>query len=931
MNKSINILSLEAKDLYGAMNIEDNTERSYRVRDKNGNLNYRKFTNTIDWSLDSMKLEEIYFKTYRNRNFTTKHKKKLYSQTLINVTFNYAYKEFNKAGKNAYVKAGYSFANCEMVDGVCVKDGQLIAIQTNIEINNPLPEEMLGKYFTYSEGFYEQVGQIKTIADKSVLRQYLYEHGFTCDGIKYVRYKRSSGSSRVGKCLFINEALAEKMTKWDKCGLNISVGDKIDLAAYEAYISLPMSSIIGTIDLEPKNFLVVSDYTSIFKDNVVAIEVKNDRLIANQKEMEVENSIFDGESLMDVSMFENYEDKGMLLLRNRFFKTCAFNTNLSKWFKDNGIVDVKQLNGFTLAENINDIKIITTPSSIKYVKFGKLEDWFNNIDKTFGIVKYEKETHFFEGRMVQSHYQLFNTIQLQPEDVEQILKPSLDYMTLLRTDPDVLRHHIKYPFEEDDEVTPLKSKNEIVFKLLGINNEFSKTKLYQEFRNDLIKGYTRNLKQGHVLLKGNYSTLLGNGIEMLQHSIGKFEGESVLGYGNIYCKKFDFGKTLLGSRSPHITMSNILLVKNTDNELIKNYFNLSNEIVYINAINENIQQRLNGADYDSDTILLTDNEILIKNAEKNYNLFKVPTNFVESEKRVRYFNWEHKADLDIRTSVNRIGEIVNLSQQLNSLYWDKINNGASHDECKNLFCDICKLAVLSNIEIDRAKREFTINSATEIMLLKEKYKIVENHKMVKPAFLKMITVENGYEVSDRIIYRPFKTSMDYLQKIISSFNFRQSRAYKQNLIPFMDIVKKPEMSTRQGYYCGQRDKIIKTVREAKEDIRKMYIDYDIKSKEERSIILKRSADRKQECIEEIEKITECHYTMYLTLKELDNKEYKDVYRFMFEVFFGKPNESFFKLINDSKEELYELKEDINGNIKLYDFCYKKEKKCLKNI
>ena len=141
--------------------------------------------------------------------------------------------------------------------------------------------------------------------------------------------------------------------------------------------------------------------------------------------------------------------------------------------------------------------------------------------------------------MVQSHYQLFNTIQLQPEDLNKILKPSLDYMTLLRTDPDVLRFHIKYPFSDRDEISPLKSKNEIVFKLLGINNEFSKTKLYQEFRNDLIKGYIRNLKQGHVLLRGNYSTLLGNGIEMLQHAIGTFKGESIIGYGNIYSKKIE--------------------------------------------------------------------------------------------------------------------------------------------------------------------------------------------------------------------------------------------------------------------------------------------------------------------------------------------------------------------------------------------------------
>lgn len=925
MNKGYQILSLEAKDLYGAMHPEDDSEMSYRVRDKNGNLNYKKFINTLDWSLDTIKLEEVYTKTMRNKNFAFKYKGKHYTQTIINVTFNYSYKLFNKAGKNAFVRAGYSFSNCNIQDGVCVQDGKLIAIQTNVEINNPLPKEILGDYFTFSEGFYEQVGQIPTILGKSELRQYLYENGFICDGIEYVRYKRSSGSSRVGKCLFINKLLADKMSKWDKCGLDIKDGDKVDLAAYEAYISLPMSSIIDTLEIQPENFLVIDDYKSVFKDEVVAVEVEDEHLIANQKEMEISNSIWDGESMMDKSLFANYEDKGMLLLRNRFFKTCAFNTNLQEWFKDNGITDVSQLQGFTLATDISQIKIITTPSSIKYAKFGTVEQWLKNIDTTFGIVKYEKETHFFDGRMVQSHYQLFNTIQLSYEDMERILMPSLEYMKAVRNDHDILRFHIKYPFlEDDEEITPLKSKNEIIFKLLGITNKFSQTKMYEDFRNDLIKGFIRNLKQGHVLLKGNYSTILGNGIEMLKAAIGQFYGNSELPANSIHSKKFDYDKTILGSRSPHVTMGNILLVNNVANETIDKYFNMSNEIVYINAINENIQQRLNGADYDSDTMLLTDNIDLITAAQKNYSVFKVPTNFVESKKTQRYYTWEHKADLDIKTSVNKIGEIINLSQQLNSLLWDRVNSGTPISECKELYNDICKLAVLSNIEIDKAKKEFVISSTNEIAILKEKYKITEDYKTVKPNFFKMITIENGYELSDNIKYKYFKTSMDYLQKIITSHNFRQARAYKKQIIPFMDIVKRPEMSIRQGYYSSQRDKIIDIVREAKEEIRKMYIDYDTKKKDERQYILKKSADRKQQCIEDIEKITESQYTMYLTLKELDKKEYRDVSRFMFEVLFGKPNESFFKLIENSKEQLYELVECDDGDIQLYDFKYKKQ-------
>ena len=381
--------------------------------------------------------------------------------------------------------------------------------------------------------------------------------------------------------------------------------------------------------------------------------------------------------------------------------------------------------------------------------------------------------------------------------------PSLEYMKAIRSDQDVLRYHIKYPFlSDDEEITPLKSKNEIIFKLLGINNKFSQTKMYQDFRNDLIKGFTRNLKQGHVLLRGNYSTLLGNGMEMLRAAIGTFDGSSEISSGSIHSPKFPYGITLLGSRSPHVTMGNILLATNEANDNIDKYFNMSNEIVYVNAINENIQQRLNGADYDSDTMLLTDNIDLITAAQKNYNIFKVPTNFVESKKTQRYYNWEHKADLDIKTSVNKIGEIINLSQQLNSLLWDTVNNGASIESCKTLYNDICKLSVLSNIEIDKAKREFVISSTNEIAILKDKYKIIDEGKTVKPNFFKMITLENGYELSDNIKYEYFKTSMDYLQKIISSHNFRQARAYKKEVIPFMDIVQKPEMSLRQGYYCS---------------------------------------------------------------------------------------------------------------------------------
>lgn len=922
--RSIRILSLESKDIYAAMNLVNGDGSGYNIRTKDGAISLRKFENTLDWSLDTIKLQEEYEKAVRRKDFYFVVNKRKYTQTIINVKFSYSYKEFNKVGKNVYVRDGYDFRDCVFTDGVCIKDGLIVGIQTNVEVLNEAPKDLIPPYFTYAEGCYQLTGAIPVIKNKADLRQELYENGFVCDGIKYVRYKRSAGSSRVGKCLFVNEVVAKRMARWDRCGLTIRDNAPIDLASFEAYIALPMSSIIDTMIIEPENILIVDDFESCFKDKVIAVEEKDGRLVASEKEVDVTNCIWDGESLLDVSMFGDYVSKGMVLLRNRFFKTCAFNANIQQWFADNGITSVEQLNGFTLAKDISQVKLITTPSSVKYLKFGSIEDWLANIEHTFGIVKYEKETHFFDGRMVQCHYQLLNTLQLTYKDVEELLKPSLAYVGAIRQDPAVLRYHIGYAFknaEEEAELTSMTTKNEIVFKLLGINDKFSRTKIYKEFRDDIVKGFFRNLKRGHILLNGNYSTLLGNGLELLRQAIGQFDGSSEIGIGNIHSHKFEYGKTVLGSRSPHVTMGNILLAQNVASEAIDKYFNMTNEIVYINSIGENILQRLSGADMDSDTMLLTDNELLIQTARKNYGVYLVPTNCVSAQKTKRRYNSKDRADLDVRTSVNKIGEIVNLSQQLNSLYWERLHSGKSIEANQELYWDICKLDVLSGVEIDKAKKEFTIDSGKEIDILKRKYHIEEDGKTLKPMFFKMITTENGYALPPDTMYRYFETPMDYLQKIISSANYRQARLTNKDIIPLMDIIKKP--TAKSGAYNIVRDKIIEMIKFYKTRITETYIGYDDKDKAGKQLAREIAAQLKQECENAISKMSSHEYLMYLVLKEVEKKENRSIKNLMFEIMFGKPDETFMKMIDDSKETVYMLVEDAEGTENYYDFSFKR--------
>ena len=925
--KATKILSIEAKDLYNSNHLEYDNPIGYAIRKDNKTINTKLFINTLDYSLDLIKLREIYEKVFRRHDFTFCNGRHDYTQHVINVKFKYAQKEYNKAGKGRYIRNGYQWRDIELHDHICIKDETLVAIETDVPVDNPCETKYLGRYFEFVDGVYKSNENFNTVKTKSELREYLYENGFVCDGIKYVRWKRSSGSSRVGKCLFINESLYKRMHKWETCGLSLKEGCEIDLAALEAYISLTSSSIIDTLELKPENFLVVDDYESIFTDTVVGVQFENGQLIAKEQEFQISNSIFDGETLLDESCFpEQYKQYSMLLLRQRMFKSACFKTKIQQWFADNDITDISQLNGFTIAKNISDIKVITTPSSIKYVKFGSLQKWFDILEPTFGIVKHEKPTHYFDGRKVSCHYQLINTLQLSETDINDLLEPSLDYITKIRNNPAVLRYHINYPYEEMD-ITPLNSKNEIIFKLLGMNANFAKTQLYYDFRNDLIKSLIRELKKGHVLVNGNYSTLLGNGYEMLQQSIGTFKGESIIGKGNIHSKRFEYNKIILGSRSPHVCAGNILLVNNIASEEIDKYFDLSNEIVYVNAIGENIQQRLNGADYDSDTLLLTDNQMFIGAATKNYDKFKVPTCFISAKKIKRFYTNVQKADLDVKTSVNKIGEDINLSQQLNSLFWQHIHDGETFEDNAELYYDICKLAVLSNIEIDKAKKEYEVDVGKELNSIKDKYKIIKLikdkngetiEKVVKPMFFKMITKENGYDISERHLYKYFDTPMDYLQKRISKFNFYQSREKQDQILSFSSIVKDITVPEGAGYYYGQKDRIISIVRDTNKKLKELYKDYDDKTKEEKQEIKTIASDVKQECIEYINNMSVCEATMYLLLTALDKKENRDVKRRIFLTLFGTPNKTFFKMISDNQGAVKELYECNSGDIRLYD-------------
>jgi hypothetical protein len=181
---------------------------------------------------------------------------------------------------------------------------------------------------------------------------------------------------------------------------------------------------------------------------------------------------------------------------------------------------------------------------------------------------------------------------------------------------------------------------------------------------------------------------------------------------------------------------------------------------------------MSGMDMDSDTMLITDNEILIKAGQRNYDKFLVPTNLINPEKKNVEYTPQNLSKLDDDTSENYIGQIINFSQVLNSYYWDCKNNNRDIDY-DDLYKDICQLDCMSGVEIDKAKEDFgALKNAKELQVLRDKYKDLHY-----PAWLDWIGADNSDMHINKKNQLKFDCTMQYLFDCIEKYPIKH-RKYK---------------------------------------------------------------------------------------------------------------------------------------------------------
>lgn len=664
----------------------------------------------------------------------------------------------------------------------------------------------------------EKTGDRKVVKNKNSIRGYLYNNGFTIDNTKYVFYKRGAGKAKNGYALFIQEDMKAALINRSRLGLEFKENEEVDLTSLLAYESLISSGITSTINLDPKTEILIIDDINGKKFEVTASVTReeNGELITSNQKIELQNCLTDGQGLLDESVFESYNksNKGFMLLRSDMFKCCAFNTKLQKWFKANGVEKLNDM--FGNEYDARNIKLVTTPNSLKYLKFAyKFEGvdderhrqrlchqhWINNIDNIFGVVKYDSEGNF--GNYNRLTYQLLNSIPtLTYEDLMEITKDEREYVDLLKNNEAVFRNHIlkdnelSYMIEERIESGDM-SKYEAMdsmYCLYLANPDIQYTSKFKDIKKKLIFNYIENLKRGKIRLKDTkYTTLISNPFEMLKATLNLYNETSIMQGREVYCSYYDDGQEFCISRNPHINSGNVMWAKNKHREEYKEWFNFTDNICVMNFYDNDAPDRLQGCDTDSDTALMIPNDTLCRKAKHCEERFPTPINKVKGRSVPKKNNMNQLKRLDVVLGNNYIGKIVNMSQIINSYMNDAIYRNESKSVIDELYQASSKLSSLSQIEIDKSKKVFdNVNMAEELKKIRniKAIRYVEGedrfgamvNKMIVPSFFEMVSESNDYRVLQR-----FNTPMDVLQDVLV---FKGSKRTPN--IQFSELIVKPK-------------------------------------------------------------------------------------------------------------------------------------------
>ncbi|ERI90972.1 hypothetical protein HMPREF1982_03534 [Clostridiales bacterium oral taxon 876 str. F0540] len=875
-----------------------NIEGSEILKEMDGKEIIKEYKTVLPYSLVTAKLNRMHIKIKDNK-----------SKDFIGVNFNYGYDTEKLKDLRSRIqsqKARVKDLNKKVT--IAKKDcdyEEEEEILEQLQIENILLEELEENY--KSE---------KLAWNKDGIREKLYRDGFTLvhkhvkkhketnnegkeitreevveEKIFYKYWFRTPAKSRVGDSIFINKNLYDEITKWQDMGLTLPAGET-KVVEFQAYRSLTASNIEDTIEINTKHILVVNDLESYMDTNIISVELNNSgECVAVPRKDKVKNILWDGMALLDSSCFA--EGHNFYLLRNHFFKSCAFNANVVQFLKDKYGAEyenaqVKDRYGNNI--RVKNIRMITTENSMKWEKFaecgavgkdgieitsnkqmfGYWKQMVKNDRYLFGICKHNHSSKY--GKHQRMSYQMVNTLLLNQEQTQELAQYTIDYINNLKDNDEAFIKMLK-------ETATDGNNNNLYIDLYNKNQLFKESDMYKRFKTETIASIKKRARQAKLLVEGDNLTVCGNPYLLLLHAVGEVPNKDNViierftdvtlpissDYISCYTQRFAEGEELTGFRNPHNAPNNIALFQNFKHELMQKYFIFGTNVIAVNLVQTELQDLANGLDEDSDFLLCTNNKVSLQATKKvfrNKDYACIVNNIPKDTKKWINDN-SSVAMIDnlLAKSKNSIGVTSNLAQLALSFY--------QQEQTQELRDIVCIMSCLAQVSIDNAKKSYAIDIEKEIDRIK-KLECIKKYKGMLPGWFKYIKKD----VNAKRLLEPnkCKCTMQYLQAVINTI--KNNTNNKENL-DTVELLQDIKINGKTNYAQIQKiEKLVEAYDKKVKYVKKQAEKHDWKADR----IEEEIRDTRDSIISRIGNLKLTEETMYYLVKnaivneELEDKE-----------------------------------------------------------
>lgn len=541
------------------------------------------------------------------------------------------------------------------------------------------------------------------------------QHGFQINGISYRRLIGTTNGVKKNTVIYAAIKNNQQITLCDELNRRMNNGRDIHKelvpAKFEAYKSLTCSA--STPVPAPSDILVVDDLVVTCKEKVIELSDENDGepiLTESDEQQTIEVIDSDGYGLISPSLSRKWADSLLLFhylpsgyrIRNSFCKGMVYTFDFQEFakeygnFNENGECIVWDVWGNP--HNIENVEMILTTSMLKlWDSYDSLTSYLHNCKEngySFRVGKACPEKLESERNM---NYQFLQSYDFTDDEIQDLIKPTVQ--------------EIKDVIHGDIDKTILFLNGAVSdreFNINEIDNVVKAVMIEPSMANDpfiinrinyMIRKKIMQAKIGVLKVHGNYAVISGDPFALCQKIFGvkvKNDEYGLLKAGEMYSKFWsDYGSDqIVCFRAPMTCHNNIRVMNVVDNEKMLKWYKYMTTVNIVNC-HDSMAAALNGFDKDGDSLITTDNPILLRKTKPTKTIIcaqKKATKEIINESNLMQANYNSFGE--------EIGKITN---RVTSMYDVQARFDQNSEEYKILEYRIMCGQLLQQNAIDKAK------------------------------------------------------------------------------------------------------------------------------------------------------------------------------------------------------------------------------------